>query len=60
MWSFPVVKLQKRNNKKIFSKRVYNRISITQITHMEKHGQHREFLEFGLKEYLALKNFVKK
>ena len=54
------VKLQKRNNKKIFSKRVYNRIYNSDNSYGKTYGQHREFLEFGLKEYLALKKFCKK
>ena len=54
------VKLQKRNNKKIFSKRVYNRIYNSDNSYGKTYGQHREFLEFGFKEYLALKKFCKK
>ena len=40
--------------KKFFSKRVYNRIYNSDNSYGKTYGQHREFLEFGFKEYLAI------
>ena len=54
------VKLQKRNNKKIFSNKIYNKIYNSTNSYGKTYGQHREKLEFGLKEYKILRNYCKK
>jgi sialic acid synthase len=54
------VKLQKRNNKKIFSTKLYNQIYNSNNSFGRTYGAHREKLEFNLKEYNILKEYCKK
>ncbi len=53
------VKFQKRNNKKLYTKKLYNQIYDNKNSYGATYGEHREFLEFGKKEYLELKNYAK-
>ncbi len=53
------VKLQKRNNKKLFTKSFYNSTYINPNSYGETYGLHREFLEFNKDQYLALKKYAK-
>jgi sialic acid synthase len=48
------VKLQKRDNKKLYTKTFYNSIYDNRHSYGETYGQHREFLEFGISEYKEL------
>ncbi len=51
------VKLQKRNNKKLYTKALYNQIYDNKNSYGETYGEHREFLELGKEEYLELKKY---
>jgi len=53
------VKLQKRNNKKLYTKSFYNSPYINSNSYGETYGLHREFLEFNKDQYLALKKYAK-
>ncbi len=48
------VKFQKRNNKKLFTKAYYNRLYDNENSFGTTYGEHREFLEFNVKEYKEL------
>lgn len=48
------VKLQKRNNKALFTKAAYNKPYENENSYGATYGEHREFLEFGKKEYTEL------
>jgi sialic acid synthase len=48
------VKLQKRDNKKLFSTETYNSIYNSENAFGKTYGQHREFLEFEITEYKEL------
>ena len=52
------VKFQKRNNKNLFTKTMYNKSYDNENSFGATYGQHREFLEFGLKEYTDLKKYA--
>ncbi len=52
------VKLQKRDNKALFSTEKYNSIYDNPNSFGATYGEHREFLEFGRKEYLELKEYA--
>ena len=52
------VKLQKRNNKKLYTKHLYNQVYDNKNGYGTTYGEHREFLEFGKKEYMELKNYA--
>ena len=51
------VKLQKRNNKKLFTKKMYSTIYNSENSYGKTYGQHRDFLEFNLSQYKELKSF---
>lgn len=50
------VKLQKRDNKSLFSAELYNSPYDNENSFGKTYGEHREFLEFGEKEYSILKD----
>ena len=49
------VKFQKRNNKALFTKEYYNKPYDNENSYGLTYGEHREFLEFGMDEYILLK-----
>jgi len=49
------VKFQKRNNRALFTKEYYNRPYDNENSYGITYGEHREFLEFGMDEYIELK-----
>lgn len=53
------VKLQKRENKTLYSKSLYNQVYDNPNSYGETYGAHREALEFGLSEYKELKSYAK-
>ncbi len=53
------VKLQKRDNKALFTKAGYNRPYDNRNSFGATYGEHREFLEFGKNEYVELKQYAK-
>jgi len=53
------VKLQKRNNKKLFTKALYNAPYENENSYGKTYGEHREALEFGWEEYENLKTYAK-
>lgn len=53
------VKLQKRNNRKLFTKELFNKPYDNPNSFGETYGEHREYLEFGKKEYEELKKYAK-
>ena len=53
------VKLQKRDNKTLFTKEAYNKVYDNQNSYGTTYGEHREFLEFGWHEYVELQKFAK-
>jgi N-acetylneuraminate synthase/sialic acid synthase len=54
------VKLQKRSNKNLFSKSMYNQLYNSPNSYAKTYGAHREKLEFNLKQYKELKKYCKK
>lgn len=48
------VKLQKRNNRELFTRAAYNKPYDHQNSFGKTYGEHREFLEFGWREYQEL------
>lgn len=52
------VKLQKRNNKKLYTSDMYNRLYDNENSFGATYGEHREALEFGKKEYQELKRYA--
>ena len=48
------VKIQKRENKKLYTKSFYNSPYASQNSYANTYGEHREFLEFGKDEYQEL------
>jgi len=52
------VKLQKRDNKTLFTKETYNKPYDNPNSYGETYGEHREFLEFGWHEYMELKKYA--
>ena len=54
------VKLQKRDNKSLYTKEFYNSPYENPNSYGSTYGLHREFLEFGFREYLYLKKYAKK
>ena len=52
------VKLQTRSNKELFTKSFFNSPYDNKNSYAETYGQHREFLEFGKKEYLELIDYA--
>jgi len=53
------VKLQKRNNRKLFTEELYNMPYLGENSYGSTYGEHREFLEFGKNEYCELIDFAK-
>lgn len=53
------VKLQKRNNRALFTKEMYDSSYNSENAYAATYGAHREFLEFGRDEYLELKKWAK-
>jgi len=53
-------KLQKRDNRALFTKAYYDRPYASENSFGDTYGAHREFLEFGEKEYKELQAFSKK
>jgi len=54
------VKLQKRDNKTLFTSEIYNSPYDNENSYGATYGEHREALEFGKIEYLALIDYAKK
>lgn len=54
------VKLQKRDNKTLYTKALYNQPYDNENSFGATYGEHREALEFGQKEYLELKHHADK
>lgn len=52
------VKLQKRNNKKLYTKKFYNSIYDNPNSYGNTYGEHREKLEFGEDQYKELFDFA--
>ena len=53
------VKLQKRDNKNLFTKDMYNSAYNSENAYGPTYGSHREALEFGRDEYVELINYAK-
>jgi sialic acid synthase len=51
------VKLQKRNNKQLFTKSYYEKPYTSENSYGATYGEHREYLEFGRSEYLELQKY---
>ncbi len=51
------VKLQKRSNKNLYTKEMYNSIYNSENSYAKTYGEHRDFLEFDKKQYFDLKKF---
>ena len=49
------VKLQKRSNKNLYTKNMYDQIYDHPNSYAKTYGLHRDFLEFNKKQYLELK-----
>jgi N-acetylneuraminate synthase/sialic acid synthase len=54
------VKLQKRSNMDLYTIDFYNRTYESENSYGKTYGQHREYLEFGKKEYKDLIKYAKK
>lgn len=52
------VKLQKRDNKTLYTKEAYNKPYDNPNSYGATYGEHREFLEFGWHEYVELKAYA--
>jgi sialic acid synthase len=53
------VKLQKRDNRSLYTAEMYNRPYDHENSFGQTYGEHREFLEFGREEYLELQRFAR-
>ena len=53
------VKLQKRNNRGLYTRAAYNKPYDNENSFGATYGEHREFLEFGAKEYRELQAYAK-
>lgn len=53
------VKLQKRENKKLYTKEFYNQLYDHRNSYGKTYGKHRDALEFGESEYKELKSLAK-
>jgi N-acetylneuraminate synthase/sialic acid synthase len=53
------VKLQKRDNKTLFTKALYNKPYDNENSFGDTYGAHREFLEFGKAEYTELQQYAR-
>lgn len=54
------VKLQKRDNKALFTEEMYNSVYNSENAFADTYGAHREYLEFGRDEYVALREHADK
>jgi N-acetylneuraminate synthase/sialic acid synthase len=54
------VKLQKRDNRALFTEEMYNSVYNSENAFAETYGAHRDFLEFGRDEYVALRERAEK
>jgi N-acetylneuraminate synthase/sialic acid synthase len=54
------VKLQKRNNSKLFTQAYYNKPYDNENSYGATYGEHRKFLEFDKEEYLVIKEHAEK
>ena len=52
------VKLQKRDNRALYTRDMFNKPYDHENSFASTYGEHREFLEFGREEYLALKDYA--
>ena len=52
------VKLQKRNNRLLFTADLYNSPYVSESSYGDTYGEHREALEFGEDEYRELKSYA--
>jgi sialic acid synthase len=52
------VKLQKRDNRSLYTREMYNKPYDNENSFGATYGQHREFLEFGMSEYKELQRFA--
>lgn len=52
------VKLQKRDNKSLYTKKLYNQVYDNPNSFGETYGEHRDYLEFGKDEYVELKQYA--
>ena len=52
------VKLQKRDNRSLFTRELYNKPYEHRNSFGRTYGEHREFLEFGRDEYVELKRYA--
>ena len=53
------VKLQKRDNRGLYTRAAYNKPYDNENSFGATYGEHREFLEFGLKEYQELQQYAR-
>lgn len=53
------VKLQKRNNRSLYTKAMYDKPYDNENSYGNTYGEHREALEFGKKEYVELQRYAK-
>lgn len=53
------VKLQKRDNKTLYTKAFYDKPYENENSYGKTYGEHREALEFGLTEYIELQSYAK-
>jgi len=53
------VKLQKRENKTLFTKAAYNKVYDNPNSYGATYGEHREYLEFGWPEYMELQKYAR-
>lgn len=53
------VKLQKRDNRGLYTRAAYNKPYDNENSFGSTYGEHREFLEFGLKEYTELQRYAR-
>jgi sialic acid synthase len=53
------VKLQKRDNRSLFTREMYERPYDNENSYGPTYGAHREFLEFGEREYRELKEYAR-
>src|SRR4029434_350940 len=53
------VKLQKRDNQGLYTRAAYNKPYDNENSFGSTYGEHREFLEFGKEEYVALQAYAK-
>src|SRR5678810_832903 len=53
------VKLQKRDNRALYTREMFNKSYENENSFGNTYGEHREFLEFGLSEYQQLKDYAR-